>query len=136
MEDKKIENNTNVGRKRQNSIVYEEIVQDSMESFNVSHQNLRSFESKDRVAFSIMNLTGERLRCHQNVGDKSNIINYLEHLEANELTFPATRSVVKNLQMVEIPFQSIDSIKSQPLFSSYHDSSHLVNVQVLGFSWV
>ncbi len=118
------------------NISNDESVDDSITSLDVTHRNLRSLESRDRVAYSILNLTGERIRYHQKSSTPSKLINYLENLSANELKFPATRSVARNLKMVEIPLDSYDLEKVPSLLGDYRVASHLVDIHIVGFSWI
>ena len=118
------------------NISNDESVDHSITSLDVTHRNLRPLESHDRVAYSILNLTGEKIRYHQQSSTSSKLINYLENLSANELRFPATRSVARNLKMVEIPLDSYDLEKVPSSLGDYRVASHLVDIQIIGFSWI
>lgn len=107
-----------------------------LNEFEVTHVKSASLSMQDRVAFSLANLTGETIRYHQKVEESSTFIHYLDHFEAKALSFPATISIVRNMKVVEVPFEGIGNHKSNISSVSQVDSSHLVDIQVPGFTWV
>lgn len=104
----------------------------------VIHEIPKTLKGEDRVAFSIRNLTGQRMRIHQQQSNVSNkddtekpvVVTYLNQGEAAPLTFDATISVVKNMRVVEVP---IYKDKSHQKEGSLH---HAIDLQVLGCRWI
>ena len=95
----------------------------------------------DRVAFSFCNLTGQKVRIHQQEGFdrldgrlKPAVVTYLDHDESTSLSFDATISVVKNLSVVEVPYPGLPN--SQSMRRAKRASKHAVDVQLPGFRWV
>ncbi|CAB9515429.1 Putative vacuolar protein sorting-associated protein [Seminavis robusta] len=95
----------------------------------------------DRVAFSLCNLTGQKMRIHQQEGlflngerMKPAVVTYLNHDESTSLSFDATISVVKNLSVVEVPYPGLPS--SQSMKRAERSTRHAVDLQLPGFRWV
>jgi hypothetical protein len=95
----------------------------------------------DRVAFSLSNLTGQKMRIHQQEDlmrgtqkEKPTVVTYLNHDEATSLSFDATISVVKNLAIVEVPYPGLPA--SQNMNRAKRSAKHAVDVQIPGFRWV
>ena len=103
----------------------------------VIHEIPKTLKGEDRVAFSIRNLTGQRLRIHQqqsNVSreddtEKPVVVTYLNQGEAAPLTFDATISVVKNMRVVEVPIYKDKSHQKVSLH-------HAIDLQVPGCRWI
>lgn len=95
----------------------------------------------DRVAFSFCNLTGQKVRIHQQEGFdrldgrlKPAVVTYLDHDGSTSLSFDATISVIKNLSVVEVPYPGLPN--SQSMRRAKRSSKHAVDVQLPGFRWV
>jgi N-terminal region of Chorein or VPS13 len=95
----------------------------------------------DRVAFSFNNLTGQKIRIHQQEGlfrhderMKPAIVTYLNHNESTSLSFDATISVTKNLSVVEVPYPGLSNSRS--MMRAERSTKHAVDLQLPGFSWV
>lgn len=95
----------------------------------------------DRVAFSLSNLTGQKLRIHQqedliSIDEKQKpaIVTYLNHDESTSLSFDATISVIRNLSVVEVPYPGLPN--SQSMKRAKTCTKHAVDVQIPGFRWV
>jgi len=94
----------------------------------------------DRVAFAFCNLTGQKVRIHQQQnfdrisGLKPAIVTYLNHDESTSLSLDATISVVKNLSVVEVPYPGLPN--SQSMRRAKRASKHAVDIQIPGFKWV
>ena len=102
----------------------------------IKHEKVSMLSSSEQAASSLINLTGEEIRFHQQKGQKSeNFIRYLEHKGAVALDFPATRSLVMNLNIVEIPVYKNGEQIINEASSGRVDSSNYVDVQVAGFCW-
>lgn len=86
----------------------------------VIHEIPKTLKGEDRVAFSLCNLTGQRLRIHQQAKlsnedgtDKPILVTYLNQGEYTPLTFDATISVVKNMRLVEVPYPGFPNSKNK-----------------------
>ena len=95
----------------------------------------------DRVAFSLCNRTGQKLRIHQQEDLfrtdeklKPAVVTYLNHDESTSLSFDATISVVRNLSIVEVPYPGLPN--SQSMKRAKTCSKHAVDIQLPGFRWV
>ena len=107
----------------------------------VLHEIPKPLKRDDRVAFSLRNLTGQKIRIHQQTDlacastfDKSAIITYLNQTESMGLTFAATISVIKNLTIVEVPYPGLPNSRSSN--QNQGSLNHAVDVQVPGFRWI
>jgi hypothetical protein len=122
------------------------IVEDSIHLTNglqvaVLHEIPKPLKSDDRVAFSLRNLTGQKIRIHQQTGMSSGnaslkpaIVTYLNQVESMGLTFNATISVIKNLSIVEVPYPGLPHSRSGT--RNQGSLNHAVDVQVPGFKWL
>ena len=119
------------------SIVYESIQQ--MDSnVKIKHEKASVLNPSQPVAFSLINLIGDDIRFHQQKRqDSGKFIQYLEHKGTAALSFPATRSWVINLDIVEIPvYKRGEQIFNETEAASERvDSSNYIDVQIPGFSW-
>ena len=122
------------------------IVEDEIKTMNgvevtVFHEIPKPLKSDDRVAFSLRNLTGQKIRVHQQTDvtsdvatSKPAIVTYLNQVESMGLTFNATISVIKNLSIVEVPYPGLPNSRHS---NRYQGSlKHAVDVQVPGFRWL
>ena len=120
-----------------NSIVYESIRQ--MDSnVKIKHEKASVLNSSQPTAFSLINLIGDDIRFHQQKRqDSGKFIQYLEHKGTAALAFPATRSWVINLDIVEIPvYKRGEQIFNETEAASERvDSSNYIDIQIPGFSW-
>lgn len=100
----------------------------------VHHEKVHTISSKDRVAFSLANLSGNRLRFHQHGKKNAELsVRYLDHLGITALSFPPTRSVIRNLTVVEIPSDCAED--HNLLKKNIVDASHFVDIQIPGMNW-
>ena len=116
---------------------------DRGQNLTVLHSSAEQPEDNERIAFSLKNSTGERVRVHTHsaletdISSSQTTIAYLDHLHVMGLSFPATATVIKNFQSVEVPFKG-----DQNITSSHHQkqnkiaTSHDIDLQVPGFRWV
>ena len=110
-------------------------------NLQVLHEIPKPLKKQDRVAFSMRNLTGEKLRVHQQTDRTTEgalarpaVITYLNHAETMGLTFSATISIIKNLDVVEVPYPGLpDSPTSEEKQASLR---HAVDLQIPGFRWI
>ena len=110
-------------------------------ALQVLHEIPKPLKIEDRVAFSLRNLTGEKLRVHQQTDRTTEdaitrpaVVSYLNHAETMGLSFSATISIIKNLEVVEVPFPGLpDSPTSEEKQGSL---THAVDLQVPGFRWI
>ena len=104
------------------------------DTITVSHQRVPILSSHERVAFSLINLSGDRLRFHQQNRATGKIpLSYIDHLGETALSFPATSSVFRNLKVVEISSESQEDIEGAS--DAQFDSSHFIDFQVPGMYW-
>eukprot|EP00934_Nitzschia_sp_Nitz4_P002078 Nitzschia sp. Nitz4//scaffold140_size61219//29533//49080//NITZ4_006440-RA/size61219-augustus-gene-0.64-mRNA-1//-1//CDS//3329536227//2078//frame0 len=122
------------------------MVEDSLQkrggqTLQVLHEIPKPLKAEDRVAFSLRNLTGQKVRVHQQTDiaqnhstNKPTIITYVNQNATMGLTFAATISVIKNLTVVEVPYpgfrDSGSNRRNQGLLM------HAVDIQVPGFRWI
>jgi len=92
---------------------------DGRNEMNIIHEIPKTLKGEDRVAFSLRNLTGQRIRIHQQPNFSSDdanakpvVVTYLNQGESAGLTFAATISVVKNLRIVEVPYPGFEVSKN------------------------
>jgi hypothetical protein len=107
----------------------------------VLHEIPRPLKSDDRVAFSLRNLTGQKIRIHQQTDlsdedtvQKPAIVTYLNQVESMGLAFAATVSVIKNLTVTEVPYPGLPNSSSGN--QNQGSLMHAVDVQVPGFRWL
>jgi hypothetical protein len=107
----------------------------------VMHEVPKPLKREDRVAFSLRNWTGQKIRVHQQTDRSSDtflskpaIITYLHQTETMGLTFAATISVIKNLSIVDVPYPGLPNSRN----STKHQGSlnHAVDLQIPGFRWI
>jgi hypothetical protein len=108
---------------------------------NVIHEIPKRLRENDRVAFSLRNLTGQRIRIHQQsdviIGasmGKPVVVSYLDQGESMGLTFAATISVVKNLGVVEVPYPGFSNAKR--IGDNQGSLHHAIDIQVPGCRWI
>jgi hypothetical protein len=99
----------------------------------IIHEKVSTLQSSDRVAFSLINLTGQTIRYHQfrfDQGKRKTSIAYLDNSKACALQFPATRTVIRNLKIVEVTSDVFDHVDDLP------DFSHYIDIQIPGMKWI
>ncbi len=106
----------------------------------IIHEIPKPLKAEDRVAFSLRNLTGQRIRIHQqsNISgddDQPVVVTYLNQGESSGLTFAATISVVKNLRIVEVPYPGFEVSKSRDR-QQQGSLNHAIDLQVPGCRWI
>ncbi|KAL3921405.1 MAG: hypothetical protein SGILL_002764, partial [Bacillariaceae sp.] len=108
---------------------------------NVVHEIPRPLRDEDRVAFSLRNLTGQRIRIHQQSDSsidatmgKPIVVSYLDQGESMGLTFAATISTVKNLGIAEVPYPGFSNSKS--ISKNQGSLNHAIDLQVPGCRWI
>ena len=112
-------------------------------NLTVIHSPADQVDDSERTAFSLKNTTGEQVRIHTHSAIESDIaksqttIMYLDHLQLMPLSFPATETVIKDLQAVEVLCKG-DQNKRLSLHQSQLDiaTSHDIDLQIPGFQWV
>jgi hypothetical protein len=106
----------------------------------VTHQLLRPREDEERVPFTFQNCTGQTVRLHKSVGRTDEfaelraIITYLDHLQSMPLTFDATMSVTRNLEVVEVPYPGLPTPKRGTSQTTMR--KHCIDLQIPGFKWL
>lgn len=112
---------------------------DSGTALSIRHEIPKPVPNDGRTAFSFRNLTGQKIRIHQLLGpgysdESKSVVAYLDHNETTTLTFDATISVIRNLDIVEVPFPGLENPNRIDHGLSLVD--HEVDVQVPGFRWL
>jgi len=107
---------------------------------NIVHEIPKPLKTEDRVAFSMRNLTGQRIRIHQQSNFSSNsskpvVVTYLNQGESTGLTFAATISVVKNMRVVEVPYPGFEVSKCKTS-QKQGSLNHAIDLQVPGCRWI
>lgn len=112
------------------------IVKELHDRVEINHEWIPMMNQSESAVFSLTNLTGDQIRYHQQLSHKSaKLINYLQHKGSVSLDFPATRSLVMNLKIVEIPvFKNGEQIYNDTS-SGRLDSSNYIDLQIPGFNW-
>lgn len=104
----------------------------------VDHQIPEPLHPDDRIAFSLLNLTGQRIRIHQLSqrleSDTTSLVTYLDHEETTRLDFQATVSMIQNLRLVEVPYPGLPNSRRDARVQVL--GSHSVDVQLPGFKWL
>jgi hypothetical protein len=108
------------------------LINDSCEGNAITHEFSVAIQEEDRVAFSIRNMTGQKIRIVRPCTASLKVL-YLRHTEVTELKFPASISVAKNLRMTEVEFPGFP----HDLHHRHVDvKQHTVDVQLPGFQWI
>ena len=126
---------------RSQEIVAQIVTKDeSGHKLTVLHKIPESLNEQERVAFSLRNLSGQRIRVHTQsdleaeLSSSKTTVMYLDHSQLMPVSFPATETVIKNLEPVEVPFEGDQNITSQHKQFTV-SRNHSVDVQVPGFLW-
>ncbi|CAN0459065.1 unnamed protein product, partial [Ectocarpus sp. 12 AP-2014] len=73
--------------------------------FPVCHEFYAPLALESRMSFTILNLTGQRMRYFQpRAGEETRRLQYLRDGERGVLLFTATMTVVRNGRVQEVPF--------------------------------
>lgn len=104
------------------------------------HQLAEQLHENERVAFSLKNSTGERVRVHthsdlESVNSSTAIVSYLDHLKLMPLSFPATETVISNMRSLELPFKGDQNIATNRLRAKTVIDLE-IDLQVPGFRWL
>jgi hypothetical protein len=113
---------------------------ESGHELTVLHKFPETMNEKERIAFSFRNLSGQRIRVHTQsdleaeLSSSKTTVMYLDHNYLMPVSFPATETVIKNLQPVEVPFEGDQNISAhQKQFTV--SRNHSIDIQVPGFRW-
>lgn len=72
---------------------------------SICHQFGKPLPPEARPPFSLLNLTGQRMRYYQPfLHNRTESVTYLRHGERGVLSFGATMTLLRNLTPVEVPF--------------------------------
>ena len=109
-------------------------------AMDIIHEIPKQLKSEDRVAFSLRNLTGQRIRIHQqsnfsNDDSRPVVVTYLNQGESSGLTFAATISIVKNLQIIEVPYPGFE-VSNDRDKQQQGSLNHAIDLQVPGCRWI
>jgi hypothetical protein len=116
------------------------VLEDSLEDVSVLHEVPRLLESGDRVAFSLRNMTGQKIRFYRakdaldEGASKPVVVAYVDHVQSTELSFDPSISLVQNMSITDVPYPGLPN-------SCHHLQQHrghnpAVDVQLPGFRWL
>ena len=126
-------NTTKETRDKKAKVLLESSVSTYAGAMNLLHKKVPHSSLQERVAFSLSNLAGQEIRVHLNSASETDaIVHYLDHMDAMSLQFPATRSIIQNLKVVEVPFEETNNRNK---IISFMDRKHIVDVQIPGMRW-
>ena len=113
---------------------------ESGHTLTVLHKSPETLTEQERIAFSLKNFSGQRIRVHTQsdleaeLSSSKTTVMYLDHNQLMPVSFPATETVIKNLAPVEVPVkgdQNITAHKKQFVVPR----NHSIDIQVPGFKW-
>ncbi len=113
---------------------------DSGHELTVVHKSPEMLNEQERIAFSLKNFSGQRIRVHTQsdleaeLSSSKTTVMYLDHNHLMPVSFPATETVIKNLEPVEVPFEGDQNITSQQK-QLIVPRNHSIDIQVPGFKW-
>ncbi|KAI2491717.1 SHR-binding domain of vacuolar-sorting associated protein 13 [Fragilaria crotonensis] len=125
---------------KEKPLFVEQVLATGDRNLEIDHQVPEPLNPDERIAFSLMNLTGQRIRIHQLLErietkeHNASLVTYLEHSEATRLELQATVSVIQNLHLVEVPFPGLPHSPRET--GSEVSTSHSVDIQLPGFKWI
>lgn len=99
---------------------------------SIEHQMPTVLVKGSRIAFSMRNLTGQKMRTYQ-PGPQSLRLTYVDHNEATKLRFSPSISMIKNLAVKEVDYPGLPS-GSQGHYANV--PAHSIDVQPVGFRWL
>jgi hypothetical protein len=102
----------------------------------IVHEIPRALSNTSRVAFSLMNKTGETLRTHGHElrsDDGPTVLSYLDHNQVTDLFFLPSVSVVRNLRIADVPYPGISTSLSSEKVRSL--TQNTLSIQVAGYTW-
>jgi hypothetical protein len=115
------------------------VLADSFLGSDISHEMPIPLVKGDRVAFSLRNMTGQKIRifrpsgCSGTASSRTAVLTYLGHAETTRLTFLPSVSMVKNLQVTEVAYPGLpNSIRK----GYANVPAHTVDIQLPGFRWL
>jgi hypothetical protein len=116
-----------------------EIVEEQIGSMHIIQERPSGLSDEDRVAFSIRNMTGQKVRVRKPATGKktamSSLVSYVKHGQSTQLSFHPSISMIQNMHVVDVDFPGLPSypVKLQDQHSS---TGHSVDLQVPGFCWL
>eukprot|EP00985_Skeletonema_marinoi_P012126 scaffold5803_cov164-Skeletonema_marinoi.AAC.2 len=130
-----------LNRSRSQTTIATTVTRDeSGHKLTVLHKFPETLNEQERIAFSLKNFSGQRIRVHTQsdleaeLSSSKTTVIYLDHNHLMPVSFPATETVIKNLEPVEVPFegdQNITAHKTQLIVPR----NHSIDIQVPGFKW-
>lgn len=118
-----------------------QVVEESVNSINVLQELPAGLTSEDRVAFSIRNMTGQKIRLRKPesgsraVKNKSHLISYMRHGQSTQLIFRPSISLIKNMSIADVDFPGLHT-KSVIFDDRENIATHTIDLQVPGFRWL
>ena len=116
-------------------------IEDSHEGLSVIHELPRAIKGADRVAFSIRNMSGQRLRLRKPENQMSGTpvsgatLTIVGHAQSAQLSFQPSISMVKNLSVVEVGFPGLPNSVGMSRQKG-EIPPHVIDLQLPGFNWL
>jgi hypothetical protein len=116
------------------------VLKDSLEDVSVLHEAPRLLESGDRVAFSLRNMTGQKIRFYRakdaldEGASKPVVVAYVDHVQSTELSFDPSISLVQNMSITDVPYPGLPN--SCHRSEQHRGHNPAVDVQLPGFRWL
>lgn len=109
------------------------VLADSLDGQEIIHEVPKPLEKGDRIAFSLRNMTGQKVRIFRSSLTGSPILTYLGHARTTKLTFLPSISMIKNLSVKKVAYPGMPTADRQQYANV---PSHTVDVQPAGFRWL
>lgn len=116
------------------------VLEDSLEDVRVLHEIPRLLESGDRVAFSLRNMTGQKIRFYRakdavdESASKPVVVAYVDHVQSTELSYDPSISLVQNMSITDVPYPGLPN--SCHRLQQHRGHNPAVDVQLPGFRWL
>lgn len=107
---------------------------DAVEGLPLIHRKPMSADISGRVAFSLKNMTGQRIRLYryESLSEGSALsytLTYLDHCHVVKLSFEASVSSIQNLAVREVKYPGFNEVNREVV-------PHAVDIQLSGCHWI
>ena len=117
-----------------------QVIEESVGIFKVVQELPTGLKDDDRVAFSIRNMTGQKIRLRKpDAGSKSQkltVVSYLNHTQSTQLLFRPSISVIRNMAIADVDFPGFHTNDGSQDGNPDNVARHSVDIQVPGFHWL
>ena len=117
-----------------------QVIEESIGMLKVCQELPMGLKDEDRVAFSIRNMTGQKIRLRKpDAGAKSHlstVVSYLKHAQSTQLLFRPSISVIRNMTIADVDFPGFKIIDDMEYGIQDNVARHSVDLQVPGFHWL